>query len=139
MKIALTSIIFEVPENGTEDFIDVQLTAIRNERKSREHREYEQERARLAEIEQKRKDAERAANEELERQQKLKMQEEKERAEREAKEETKRFTIQRFQERLSYALSLYRDFCKHDDKSSMTEYGYKTKMACTIFHTMESA
>lgn len=83
------SVIFEVPENGIEDFIDVQLIPIRNKRKSRECRENEQV-AKGIECE-----------------------------EVFTQEEIKKSAIEGLQSRLKSALSLYRDFFEKDDKSSI--------------------
>ena len=59
------SMILEVPENGIEDFIEVELSPIRNARVERETRELEAEQERLAAFERRRLEEERARQEQL--------------------------------------------------------------------------
>lgn len=64
------SIILEVPENDMEDFIEVQLIPIRNDRIKKEQIEYEAERARRQAVETARSEAERLKNERIEKENK---------------------------------------------------------------------
>lgn len=59
------SMILEVPENGIEDFIEVELSPIRNARLERETRELEAEHERLAAFERRRLEEEPARQEQL--------------------------------------------------------------------------
>lgn len=106
------SMVLEVPENGIEDFIEVELAPIRDSRLEREARKYEAEQERLAALEKRRLEEERAKQEKLAREE----QERKLRLEAEmASEEQRQLERIRFdqnrkiQEKISAAMQIYND------------------------------
>lgn len=103
------TIVYEVSENGIEDFIDVELIPVRDSRLEKERIEYENELARQKAIEQARLEEERLRKERIaieERRRKL-----REEAEAQARIERGRLEYYRHvQERVDWSMDMYRKF-----------------------------
>lgn len=106
------SMVLEVPENGIEDFIEVELAPIRDSRLEREAREYEAEQERLAALEKRRLEEERAKQEKLareEQERKLRLEAEMAAEEQRQLERIRFDQNRKIQEKISAAMQIYND------------------------------